>query len=75
MLDIGLEQVVAIEPEADHGPASPVVGEPAEGVGVLVDDGHRVALAAQAAGELAPDPTAPDHDHVHTENPCTIAVS
>ena len=59
-------EVVAIEAEADDLLPGEVVGQAlAEGVGVLVDDGDRVAVALEAHGELAAHPPTPDDDDMH----------
>ncbi len=66
-LDPGFDQVVAVEPEAhDLLPTEATVGQAlAERVGVLVDHGHRVAIALEAQGELTAHPPASDDDDVH----------
>ena len=55
-------QHLAVEADAGHGEAGEVGPEPAEGVGVLVDDGDRVAAGLQAVRERRADPAAA-HDH------------
>ena len=60
----GLPQPVAVEPDAlDRATAEPL-GQPAEGLGLLVDDGDRVAAVLEDAGEPGTDPAASDDDDV-----------
>jgi hypothetical protein len=41
------------------------LGEPAERLAGLVDDGHGVTAVLQDAGQAGTDPTASDHYDVH----------
>src|SRR5207248_8995343 len=63
--DAGLLQVVAVEPEAADGRPRELLRQATEGVSVLVDDGHRVALGLQLGGQLRSDSAAADDDDVH----------
>ena len=46
---------VAVEADPGDGDAGEVGAEPAEGVGVLVDDGDRVAARLEVVGERRAD--------------------
>ena len=60
---------LAVEADAGHGEPGEVGAEPAERVGVLVDDRDRVAAALQVLRQGRTDPPAP-HDHdVHAGPP------
>ena len=57
----GLLEVVAVEPRPHDAGAVPLL-EAAEGLGRLVQDGHRMALGAEGDGEARPDAATPDDD-------------
>src|SRR5439155_20291305 len=65
LADAGLLQVVAVEAETEDRPTGEALGEPAKGVAVLVDDGHRVAVALERQGQLGAHPPATHHHNVH----------
>ena len=60
--DAGLLQDLLVEAEAGDLVAVEAGPEPPEGVGLAVDDGHRVVAVLEAAGERRADPAAA-HDH------------
>ena len=64
LLDAGRAQVIAVEPDALDRAAREPLGQAAEGLGLLVDDGDRVATVLQDAGEPGTDPAASDDDDV-----------
>ena len=67
--DAGLLERVAVEAEADDAIAAEALRQPAERVLLLVDDGDGVPEPLERPGELAADPPASDHDHVHCCRP------
>src|SRR5205823_6012927 len=58
-----------IEAEADDLLPGEEIAPPSERVGVLVDDGHRVAELLEADRQFAADPAAPHDDDVHRTSP------
>ena len=68
-------EVVAVEAGPDHGRARPVGRQPAEGLGVAVDDGHRVALGGEVRAQAGTDPAAADDDDVHGHHATRIDTS
>ena len=68
-VDAGVEQGLPVEAEAGHLAAGELRAQPAEGLGVLVDDRDAVADLLQPAGDGGADASAAHHDHVHEELP------
>ena len=68
----GPVEVVAVEARSDHVVPGQSGGQAAEGLGVPVDDGHRVALLGQPHGQARPDPTASHDDDVHPHHATRI---
>ena len=60
----GLLEVVPVESRTHDAGAVPLL-EAAEGLGRLVQDGHRMALGAERDGEARPHAATPDDDDVH----------
>ena len=61
----GVEQRLPVEAEPGDLAAGELRAEPAEGLGVLVDDRDAVADLLQPAGDGGADASAAHHDHVH----------
>ena len=73
VLDAGFLERVAVEAEADDAVATEAGGQAPERVLALVDDRDGVTLLLEGAGQLAADPPATHHDHVHACAPSTSA--
>ena len=58
-------RVCRSKPRPGHLAAAELRAEPAEGLGVLVDDGDAVPDLFQPAGDGGADASAAHHDHVH----------
>ena len=71
-VDAGVEQRLPVEAEAGHLAAGEVRAEPAEGLGVLVDDRDAVPDLLQPAGDGGADAAAAHHDHVHEILPAEV---
>jgi len=65
VFDAGAEEDVLGEDVATHGETAEVLGEVAEGGGVLVDDGDFVTLAKEGVGDFGADPSASNDDDIH----------
>ena len=63
--DAGGLEGLAVEADAGDGLAGELRAERAEGLGVLVDDGDRVAELVEAVGEERSDATAAEDHDVH----------
>ena len=71
----GPVEVVTVEARAHDGGPGPVGGEPPEGLGVAVDDGHRVALLDQPDAQAGTDPATTHDDDVHPNHATRIAAA
>ena len=69
----GPVEVVAVEARTHDGGPRPVGGEPPEGLGVAVDDGHRMALLDQPDAQSGTDPATTHDDDVHPNHATRIA--
>ena len=65
LLDAGLDQAVAVEPDALHRPSGEVRAQAVERLGPAVDDGDGVAVLEEGDAERRSDPPAPDDHDVH----------
>jgi hypothetical protein len=75
VLDPRLAQRVAVEPEAGDLVPAELRVQASERLGVLVDDGHRVAVVLEALRQRRTDPAA-SHDHeVHSAARYTVRVA
>ena len=69
LIDLRLEQRVAVEPETNHRLATERGRQAPEGFLALVDDRDGVAAEFEGPGQLASDPAA-SHDHdMHAVSP------
>ena len=66
--DARLDQRVAVEADADDGLAAELRMQLAEGLGVLVDDGNRMALLVEGVGQRGAHAATPEDDDVHVGN-------
>ena len=75
LVDARLLQGVAVEAHALNFAAVELRGETSEGVGELVDDGHRMTHAVQLGGHGGPHASAAHDDEVHGRTvPLTLDV-